>query len=91
MLSSGYAKFCTACSVESPKCIIQKSWNPLGDPPPSITLLEPSCTASSPAHCPPRAVPGLGSVLYMSQGPRLLLESHIYVQTMQLGRAWFQY
>lgn len=35
-----------------PKCIIQKSWSPLGDPPPSITLLKPSCTASSPAHCP---------------------------------------
>lgn len=37
------------------------------------------------------AVPGLASVFYMSQGPRLLLESHIYVQGTQLGRVWFQY
>lgn len=34
-----------------PKCIIQKSWSPLGAPPPSITLLKLPFTASSPRGC----------------------------------------
>lgn len=91
MLSSGHAEFCTACSVESLNALSKSP----GAHCESHHLPSPR---SSPLAQPPAlhtvtlgAVPGLASVFYVSQGPRLLLESHIYVQGTQLGRVWFQY
>ena len=91
MLSSGYAKFSTICSVESLNALSKSSgvhWE--------NNHLSLRCS-NSPAQPPALqtqtlwSMPGLGPVLYRSQQTRLLLESCIYLQATQLWRSWFRY
>lgn len=88
MLSSGYAKFSTVCSLKSLNALARSHWvnNHLSLP-----------CSNSPAQPPALqtqtlwSMPSLGPVLYRSQQDGLLLENHIYVQAAQPWRSWFHY